>query len=136
MRNTVSTLRLWLLRGCYLLLVAGLAIKFWPVIFGDIAALPRMDGVVTALLGALGLLSIAGLFFPLRLLPLLLFEIAWKAIWVIAVALPNWRAGTLDGGLSDTLFACAWAIPFVFIMPWRYVLTSFRFNTPIQEGLR
>ena len=134
MSNTVSTPRLWLLRACYLLLVVGLAIRFWPVVFfGDIATLPRMEGAVAALLSALGLLSIAGLFFPLRMLPLIVFEIAWKAIWVVAVALPNWRAGTLDEGLSAILFNCAWAIPFVFILPWRYVLTNFRSNPSTHQ---
>jgi len=131
MHNTVSRLRLWLLRACYLLLVVGLAIKFWPVVFGAIATLPRTDGLVTALLSALGLVSIAGLFLPLRMLPLLVFEISWKSIWVLAVALPNWRSGTLDDGLSATLFNCAWALPIVVFMPWRYVLTNFlRSSTP------
>jgi len=135
MSNTVSRPRLWLLRAGYLLLVVGLSIKFWPVVFGDIATLPRMDGLVTALLSALGLLSIAGLFLPLRMLPLLVFEIAWKSIWVVAVALPNWRAGTLDDGLSSTLFNCAWAVPLVFVMPWRYVITNFlASSTPTREA--
>lgn len=121
----VSTIRLALLRACYLLLVVGLAIKFWPALLGSAATLPRMEGVVTALLSALGLLSIIGLFSPLRMLPLLMFEIVWKAIWVLAVAIPNWQAGTLDEGMRTTLFACAWALPFVFILPWRHVARTY-----------
>jgi hypothetical protein len=124
MDHGVSTLRLWLLRACYLLLVVGLAIKFWPSLLGEIATLPRMDGAVAALLSAMGLLSVIGLFFPMRMLPLLLFEITWKAIWVSTVALPNWQNGTLNDDLSSMLFNCAWATPIVLVMPWRYVLTT------------
>lgn len=123
--TTFSTLRLTLLRACYLLLVVGLAIKYAPVIFGDMAALPRMEGVVAALLSAMGLLSVAGLFAPVRILPLLVFEIAWKAIWVIGVALPKWLDGSLDDGTMATLFACAWALPFVFIVPWGFVVRTY-----------
>jgi hypothetical protein len=120
-----STFRLTLLRACYLVLVAGLSIKYAPVVFGNLAALPRMDGVVTALLSAMGVLSIAGLFSPVRMLPLLVFEIAWKAIWVAGVAVPRWLNGTIDEGTVATLFACAWALPFVFVVPWRYVASTY-----------
>jgi hypothetical protein len=120
----VSDLQLWLLRACYLLLVVGLAIKFWPSLLGEIATMSRMDGAVRALLSALGLLSIAGLFAPLRMLPLLVFEVAWKTIWVLTVALPNWHNGTLDGELADMLFNCAWATPILLIVPWRYAMRS------------
>jgi hypothetical protein len=125
-----STLRLTLLRASYLLLVVGLSLKYTPTVLGGgLESLPVMDGVVVALLSAMGLLSIAGLFSPVRMLPLLVFEIAWKAIWVIAVALPRWLAGPLDDGTAATLFACAWALPFVFIVPWGYVARTFLVST-------
>jgi len=120
----LSTLRLTLLRACYLVLVVGLSIKYAPVI-GDIASLPRMDSVVVALLSAMGLLSVVGLFSPVRMLPLLVFEIAWKAIWVGAVALPTVLDGSADDGTMATLFACAWALPFVFVVPWRHVARTY-----------
>ncbi len=108
-----STLRLTLLRACYAILVVGLA------------NLPRMDGVVVALLSALGVFSVAGLFSPIRMLPLLVFESAWKLIWVSAVALPKWLDGSLDEGTFSILFNCAVALPFVLIVPWRHVVGAF-----------
>lgn len=123
--HSFSTLRLTLLRACYAVLVVGLTIKYAPVVFGGMASLPRMEGVVTALLSAMGLLSIVGLFSPIRMLPLLVFEIAWKAIWVTTVALPRGLAGQLDDGTAATLFACAWALPFVFVVPWGYVVRTY-----------
>ena len=76
----LSTLRLTLLRLCYAVLVVGLSLRYAPVFLGGLHNLPRMDDAVVALLSAMGLLAIAGLFSPVRILPLLVFEIAWKAI--------------------------------------------------------
>ena len=122
--NEVSILRRNLLRACYLLLVVGTAFAFMSQL-PSAASLPLMDGAVYALLSALGLLSITGLFAPLRMLPLLLFEIGWKALWLAFVALPRWQAGTVDQETIATLFACAWVLPFVFIIPWRHVVATY-----------
>jgi hypothetical protein len=121
----VSTLRLSLLRACYAFLVTGLSLRYGPVFVDGVAILPRMDGVVVALLSALGILSVAGLFSPIRMLPLLVFEIGWKLIWVFAVALPKWLDGSLDEGTLSILFNCAVVLPFVFVVPWRYVAGTF-----------
>jgi hypothetical protein len=121
----LSTLRLTLLRLCYAVLVAGLSLRYAPVFLDGLHNLPRMDGVVVALLSTMGLLAVAGLFSPLRMLPLLVFEIAWKLIWVSAVALPKWLDGSLDEGFLSTIFNCAVALPFVVIVPWRFVVSTY-----------
>lgn len=121
----VSPLRLNLLRACYLLLVAGLAATIWPAIIFGAADLPLMTGAVNALLGALSLVSILGLFSPLRMLPVLLFEVAWKVIWSISVALPLWLGDRFTPEAGTILFAVAWVIPFLFVIPWRYVWAQF-----------
>ncbi|MGN6490052.1 MAG: hypothetical protein ACTHLT_19820 [Devosia sp.] len=120
-----STLRLTLLRACYAFLVVGLSLRYGPVFLDGVSALPRMDGVVVALLSAMGLLAVAGLFSPVRMLPLLVFEIAWKLVWVSAVALPKWLHGSLDDGTLSILFNCTWVLPLVFIVPWPYVAANF-----------
>lgn len=120
-----STLRLTLLRACYAILVVGLSLRYGPVFADGLTSLPRMDGVVVAVLSALGILSVAGLFSPIRMLPLLVFEIAWKLIWATAVALPKWLDDSLDEGTLSILLNCAVVLPFVFIVPWRYVAGTF-----------
>jgi hypothetical protein len=123
--NSPSLLRLHLLRGCYLLLLVGLSIQIVPDLFGPVVTMSLMDGVVTAMLSALAALSILGLFAPIFMLPLLWFELGWKLIWVLFVALPRWQTGTMDEATMEVLFACAFVVPFVFIVPWRYAIARY-----------
>lgn len=123
--NDFSLLRLYLLRACYLLMAVGIAVNFWPQVLNGAAERPMLEGAVNALIGTIGLLSIVGLFSPVRMLPLLVFEVTWKTVWCLSVALPRWMAGTIDAEIASTLFACAVAAPFVFIIPWGHVIRSY-----------
>lgn len=118
----VSTLRLYLLRGTYLLIFVGLALLIWPGVIHPPKDLEHMRGVVRALLAGVSLMALLGVRYPLRMLPLLLFELTWKSIWVIAFGLPRWLAGTFTAGLQQTWFDCLISIPiFLVAIPWGYV---------------
>ena len=121
----LSTLRLTLLRLCYAVLVVGLSPPLRASVPRRSAQSPTHGWRRRRSAQRYGALAIAGLFSPVRMLPLLVFEIAWKAIWVIAVALPKWLDGSLDEGYLSILFNCSVALPFVFIVPWRYVAATF-----------
>ena len=124
--SEVSTLRLYLLRGMYLLIAVGLALTIWPSIIAPPDSVANASTVIRSLLGALALLSALGLRYPLKMLPLLLFELLWKVIWVVAFALRMWLAGGLDGYASETLFACMIGVVLVpIVMPWGYVFRQY-----------
>ncbi len=121
----VSILRLNLLRCGYLLLAGGLGAFMWPQLLSEGPRLEIMHGLALSMLCALGALCVLGLRYPLRMLPLLLFEITWKAIWLLRIALPLWRENRLDDGVMSTLFAVAIAVVFPFVIPWKYVLQHY-----------
>lgn len=127
--NEVSLFRLYLLRALYLLIVVGLGIVQWPVVIDQIIHQEKswelMDGVVACMLTSFSVLSILGLRYPLQMLPLLLWELGWKSIWLIVVALPLWTAGQMDESTWETASACLLVVIFPFIIPWRYVLTNY-----------
>ena len=125
MLTDISTLRLSLLRAMYALIAIGLGLTIWPqVISPPFSADAR--SVIRALLGALAVLAALGIRHPLRMLPLLLFELLWKIIWVAASALPMWMGAGLDAYASETLFACLIGVVLVpLVIPWGYVYAHY-----------
>lgn len=122
-RTELSLPRLHALRAAYLLLVVGLGLMVWPrILHHEPWAL--MQGVVQCMLGALSALAILGLRHPVRMIPLLVFEVAWKAIWLSAVALPLLAQGRLQGGELATAYECLMAVFMVAVIPWRHVLAG------------
>lgn len=121
--SEVSTFRLYLLRAAYLLIAVGLGIMIWPSLLHTTTDLEHMRGVVRALLGAVGLLALLGLRYPLAMLPLLFFELVWKTIWIVAIGLPLWRADALTAATRATWFDCVFGIVVVLLaVPWPYVV--------------
>ncbi len=124
--HSISTPRLYLLRAMYLLLAAGLGLSIWPSILFPPEATADSKTVVRALLGAIGLLALLGLRAPLRMLPLLLFELVWKAIWLLAFALPLWRQGSLDANVTQNVYECLAGVALVLVVtPWDYVFRHY-----------
>ena len=125
MMNEVSPLRLWVMRAMYLIMALGIGLTIWPLIVSHGPELPRMTGVAFALLGTIGLLSLLGLRYPLQMIPLLLFELIWKAIWLAAFAGPRWLDGTLDEGMRSTVFDTSLGVVLIFVIPWRYFWANY-----------
>lgn len=115
----VSLVRLYVLRATYLLLVVGLGAMIVP----DIVSHRLIDrGVIASLLGCVWLLAFIGLRYPLQMLPLLMFELGWKSIWMIAYGLPQWSAGQLPPTFADDFFNIALGVILMpLVIPWGYV---------------
>ena len=120
-----SPLRLNILRAGYLLIAVGLGSQVWPAIIHHARPWELMHGVADSLLAALSALAFLGLRYPLKMLPLLYFEMLWKAIWLIAIALPLWQAHRIDPDTADTVQACLMVVIFPIIIPWRYVFAHY-----------
>jgi hypothetical protein len=121
----LSTFRLTLLRAAYLLLVVGLGITIWPSILDPSQGWSLMGGVVTCMLGAMSALALVGLRYPLKMLPLLFFEVTWKTIWLLRVALPLWFSGRLDAATTETVYECLLIVVFPFLIPWDYIVATY-----------
>ena len=62
-------------------------------------------------------LAFLGLRYPLRMLPILLFEVTWKVIWIAAVAVPHLVADDIDAVTRAVLFNCSLVV--IMCMPHR-----------------
>jgi hypothetical protein len=122
--SELSLTRLRLLRAGYLLIGVGLALVKWPLL-PNAASLPLYDGVTLCMLTAMSLLAILGLRYPVKLLPVLLFESAWKLLWLALVALPKATAGNLDPATTETLLDCSLVVVILAVTPWPYVWRNY-----------
>lgn len=122
----VSTLRLYLLRAAYFMIFVFLTTSIWPQVIMRGTQYPHMSGVARALLAALGLLALLGVRYPVKMLPIMLFELAWKAIWVFAIGLPLRLAHKLDPGQAQTFIDTTVGIALcLIVIPWRYVFETY-----------
>jgi hypothetical protein len=117
----VSLFRLYTLRAGYLILAVGLGVYIWPVVLHHTNELAETAGVRFSLLAGLGATAVLGLRYPLQMLPLLLFELIWKAIYLIAFALPLWSAHQVNAAVAEDIKACLMVVIFIPLIPWRYV---------------
>jgi hypothetical protein len=123
--SEVSLPRLYFLRLGYLVLAAGIALTKWPLIITHERPWPLMEGVETCMLVALSLLWFLGIRYPLQMLPVLLFEIAWKFIWMAVIVLPLWISNQVDPATLSVFYACLLVVIPLAVIPWRYVVTHY-----------
>jgi hypothetical protein len=122
---TMSLPRLYFLRLGYLLMGVGLVLTKWPLIINHPVPWPLMEGVETCMLVALSLLSFLGLRYPLQLLPILLFELGWKFIWVAVVVVPLWISDQMDPATLSVFYSCLVVLVVAAVIPWRYVVAHY-----------
>lgn len=124
--NEVSILRLYVLRATYLLIVVGVGTMIWPLLLDSPDTVEHFRGVTWTLLGTVALLALLGLRYPLKMLPLLFFELVWKTIWLLTIGLPLRSAGQLEGAFYETWFANLMGLViFLLAIPWGYVVRRY-----------
>jgi len=123
--HEVSLFRLYTLRLCYLILAAGLGAYVWPLVIHHTSDFAIANGVRYSLLAGLGLIAVLGFRYPVRMIPLLLFELLWKAIYLIAFALPLWRAHQVTDAAAEDIRACLMVVIFIPLIPWGYVVRHY-----------
>ena len=132
----VSRARLTILRALYAFIVVGLALVVWPAYLAQLPAPAHYHGIVMTMLAAFSILCALGLRYPLQMLPILLWELLWKAMWLLLVALPRWMAGTMDPATAATAFDCAALVLVLVGVPWRYVLRNYAMKPAERSPLR
>jgi len=120
----LPTWRLNLMRVGYLVMGGGLVIVKWPEFFAH-EPWELMHGTVLTMLVAMSVLALLGLRYPQQMLPILLFEVGWKALWLGSVALPLWLDDNLTGVFWENTVKVSWVIIVVAVIPWRHAFRQF-----------
>jgi len=118
----VGLVRLYVLRAMYAVIAFAQGLKTWPAILHPAHAWDFWNGVGLSFFGALTALSLLGIRYPVRMLPLLLFEFAWKLIWALAVWLPALLNHSLTGSVADNAAGIVLgAVVVPILLPWGYL---------------
>ena len=122
----VSTFRLYTLRAMYAFTAIGLLLARWPAIVNPPAGISNAGTVVAMFLGALSILAVVGIRYPVKMLPLLFFELLWKVMWVVAWGLPLWSTQQLTLDSEQTLISNLVGVVLVpLAIPWGYVFKQY-----------
>ncbi len=123
-RGELALWQLNLMRVGYLVMAVGLALKKWPLLL-DHPAWGLAEGTKECMFLALSVLALLGLRYPRRMLPILLFEVTWKLLWLGLVALPLWSDGRLEGATRTQTGAVLWVVLIIAVVPWGHVLRQY-----------
>jgi len=123
-KNEIARWRLYVLRACYAILAVGQGSIQIPL-FLHHAHWMLNSGVAHSFFLALALLSLVGIRYPLGMLPLLVYELLWKIIWLCGIALPLWLANQVDADTYNSFFEIAPIVVIIPLLPWGYIVTNY-----------
>jgi hypothetical protein len=125
-RPELPLYRLYVLRAAYLLIGLGQGARTWPAILHHARPWDLWHGVATSFFGALTVLCLVGVRYPVRMMPLLIFEFTWKLIWVLAAWLPPYLSHTLDPDVADQFWSIFLGVVIVpLVLPLGYIWKTY-----------
>ena len=131
----VAMWRINAMRLVFLLMALVMGSFVWNNLLFHSAGIPVAQGLSRSMLGALALMSLLGVRYPMAMLPLMLYELAWKTVWLTAIALRAWLAGQWTADIDALYRECIGIVIAFFIVPWRYVWARY-FAQPMEPMMR
>jgi NADH:ubiquinone oxidoreductase subunit K len=127
----VRTYRQHLMRLVYVLTFVGVGPRAWSTLVTQATPWDPLRGVAFSFWAAYATLMILGLWNPLKMVPLLLLQLLYKSVWLLAVALPLAKAGPLDATAAQLvrIFVIAVVADLV-VIPWPYVIAHYIRKSP------
>jgi hypothetical protein len=125
----VRRINIYLMRLLYLLMIIFLGKDSWTYIFTHHGAWDPREAMEWSVWAAFATLAVLGFFRPVKMLPILLLEIFYKVLWLLIVAYPLLKAGTLAGSpAAGMTYAFLWVVLPIIAVPWGYVFRNYILN--------
>lgn len=125
----VSRIRKYVMKALYLLTFVGVGYQAWAAIIAPEKPLETIEGIVYSFWVAYATLMALGLRYPLKMIPLLLLQLFYKAVWVLGVYLPMKNNDLITESAEGFLKICITAMLLdLFIIPWGYVYKTYLLN--------
>lgn len=131
----VPRINIYLLRLLFTLVALFVTYDAWQHIINHRGPWDPVDAAAWCMWGAYSVLSVIGIFRPLKMLPIVIFEIIYKIIWLIVVAYPLWATGALAGSPAEAMTqAFLWVILPIVAMPWGYFFRTYILGRRLAGG--
>ncbi|MDB6163144.1 MAG: hypothetical protein JWL98_576 [Xanthomonadaceae bacterium] len=122
----VRPFNIWGLRLFYGLMFALVAPQAWMQLLTHQGPWDPTRAVAWCVWAAYPTLSLLGVFKPLKMLPVFLFMLFYKSLWLIIVAYPLWSTGQLAGSSADEMAHVFMWVPLpALLVPWGYVARTY-----------
>jgi hypothetical protein len=122
----VRPINIYLLRLLYVLMFFVLGKLTWTTILTHRGPWDPMTAVAWCVWTAFATLAGIGIVRPLVMLPIVLLEIFYKVLWLVVVAWPLWRTGTLAGSSAEGITGqFLWVVLPIVAMPWGYAFRQY-----------
>ncbi len=72
---------------------------------------------------AIGIISILGLIYPVRISPILIIQIVYKGLYLCAEVIPRLIRSEIVP-IEMSIFFLVWVVLLPFFVPWKYLLTD------------
>ena len=132
MMREPSKFRLYAMKFVYLFNAAVIGFSAWSELLRQERLITGgkpwdlIYGIAFSLYAAYALLLLLGVRFPLKMLPLLLLQLFYKSIWLIAVGYPLWSTGRLNPAAIESIrFFSAIVALDLLVIPWPHVFDNY-----------
>jgi hypothetical protein len=122
----VPPINIYLLRLLYTLMFLFLSYDSWTHIIRHTGPWDPANSAAWFMWGSCAFIAVIGIRRPLKMLPIVLFEIIYKTAWLIVIAYPLYQRNELTGTPAETMadnFMLV-ILPIV-AMPWRYFFRTY-----------
>ena len=121
----VRPIQLHMLRLLFALMFFFLSFEAWSTIIAHQGPWEPVRAAAWAMWGAYSIIAFIGIRQPLKMLPIVLFEIIYKVTWLVIVAWPLYGLHLFVGKRDGMTSVYVWVIFPIVAMPWRYFFKAY-----------
>lgn len=130
----VRPIQVWGLRLGYVLVFVFVGYRSWTGILSHHGSWDPVRAAAVCMWASSSLLSLIGVLHPLKMLPVFLFEIGYKLLWLAVVAWPLWSANQLAGSPAEELTHAFLVVVLPVVgIPWGYVFRKYIWSQPGRD---
>lgn len=122
----VPKINIYLLRLLFTLMFLFFTYDSWKHILNHTGYWDSASAAAWCMCGSYSVISFIGILRPLKMLPIVLFEIIYKTAWLVIVAYPLWTKNELIGSPAEGMTRVfVWVVFPIVAMPWGYFFRNY-----------